>query len=300
MTTRTLPATWTLPRMPWRWIAMVVIGVAFAVNIAFGLAYALYGVAPHDYGSFDYPIYAEATHRLFNGRLYDWSTPGYIYVYSPVFAWLMIPFAWLGLWIWQAIHLLLFALFPTWKVRLYVLLMTPFWMDAWEGNVGIFFFVAGYWAIRGNRWATYAFMALCLMIPKPYFAPALLWILWKRPDTRKPFVAIFVAHAVLALATGYAFAWLLALPGASHDMHDNFNIMPSYFIGWAWWPIGLAISAWLLRKNHPGWAGVTAALYSGTHIIVMPLFEPDYQLRRLGHFLFPRFVAAEDQPDVAM
>jgi hypothetical protein len=283
---RALPATTVNAR--WRWRLMAVLAAsAFAANVAFLVAWAAFGVARHDYGPFDYPIFAEATTRLTDGRLYDWSTPGYIYPYSPVFAWLMVPFAWLGQWIWQALHLITVAFIPSWPIRLLVLLSAAFWMDAWEGNVGVFFMVAGYWAIRDSRPGSWSFMALCLMIPKPIYLPALVWILWRKPENRRPFLYLFAVHAVAVLATGYAFDWLVALPGSSHDIDGPFNFMPSRFIGWWWWPIGLALSAWLVTKDHPGWAGVTSALYGGHHLPLMLVMEPDYQLRRLARALRP-------------
>lgn len=265
------------------WLRIALVAAATAVlmaNLLFLAGYALWVVA-HAGGPFDYPIFAEASTRLFDGTLYQWDTHGYIYPYSPVFAWVFVPFAYLGLWIWQGLHFLMLLLIPSWPARLLVLVSVPFWMDAWEGNVGIFFLVAGYWAVRGNRIGTFVFMALCLMIPKPIYLPVLVWMLWREPRNRLPFVYLLVGHSILALATGYAFDWLAALPGASHDMATVFNFMPSRIIGWWWWPIGLAISAWLVYRDHPGWASVTSALYGAFHIMWAPLFEPPELIRRL-------------------
>lgn len=293
--TRTLAGSWISPQWRWRLLAALV-AIAFAANLGFLIVYAALGVAPHTYGPFDYPIYAEATHRLTDGRLYDWSTPGYIYPYSPVFAWLMVPFAWLGLWIWQALHFVAVAFIPSWPLRLLVLLSAAFWMDAWEGNVGVFFMLAGYWAIRDSRVGSWSFMALCLMIPKPIYLPALVWLLWRKPQNRWPFIALFVVHAVAVLATGYAFEWLAALPGSSHDIEGPFNIMPSRLIGWWWWPIGLVLSAWLVYRDHPGWAGLTAALYGGHHLPLMLVMEPDSQLRRLARALRLPGIGTNESP----
>lgn len=270
-----------------RRVALVALaGLVLAANFAFLIGYAFWVVA-HGGGPFDYPIFAEATTRLTDGTLYQWDAHGYIYPYSPVFAWLFVPFAWLGLWIWQATKFLLLLLIPGWPLRLLTLISVPFWMDAWEGNVGMLFLVAGFWAVRGNRVGSWAFMALCLMIPKPIYLPVLVWMLWREPRNRWPFVGLLVVHGALALATGYAFEWVMALPGSSHDMSTPFNFMPSRLISWWWWPIGLGLSAWLVWKDHPGWASFPAALYGGFHLMWSPLFEPDHQIRRLAAWLLP-------------
>jgi hypothetical protein len=273
--------------VPWRTAALaVVVGVAIAANFAFLVGYILW-VNAHQGGPFDYPIFVEATSRLTDGSLYRWDLHGYVYPYSPVFAWLFIPFATAGIWVWQAMHLLTVVLIRNWPIRTLVLLSVAFWMDTWEGNVGAFFMLAGYWAIRRNRLGSWAFIALCLMIPKPIYLPALVWMLWRQPENRVRFVVLLVIHTALVLATGYAFEWLQALPGASHDIFGPFNFMPSRVIGWWWWPIGLALSAVLVLKDHPGWAGATAALYGGTHIPLMLVMEPDSALRRLAAQLIP-------------
>ena len=116
----------------------------------------------------------------------------------------------------------------------------------------------------------------------------LFWLLWRRPENRKRLAIVFVVHGVAALATGYAFEWFPgALLGASHDIDSPFNFMPSRFIGWWWWPIGLALSAWLVWRDHPGWASFTGVLYGGTHLPFMLPMEPDHQLRRLAAYLVP-------------
>lgn len=275
---RALPApTTTLPR--WLRVGLLTMAaIAILAQFAFLVGYAFWHVRFH-LPPFDYPIFVVASRRLTDGTMYDWNLPGYIYPYSPVFAWVFVPFAFLGLWIWQAIHFLVILLIPTWPMRILILVSAWFWMDSWEGNVGNFFVVAGFWAVRGNRVGSWAFMALCLMIPKPIYLPVLVWMLWREPRNRLPFAVMLIVHSALVLASGYAFDWLPALIGAGHDMASPFNFMPSRFMGWWWWPIGLALAAWLVYRDHPGWATIPAALYGGLTFLWVPLFEPPDQVR---------------------
>jgi hypothetical protein len=234
---------------------------------------------------YDFPIYREATTHLFDGQLYEWSTTtdrSYIYPYSPVFAWLFVPFAIAGIEVWWGLHLACVALIPNWTIRVAVLLSWGFWMDTWEGNVTAFFMLAGYWAVRGNRWGGWAFLILALLIPKPQFLAGLIWLLWREPSYRKGFVGIVLGLGLLTLATGYAFDWLAALPGASHDVDNPYQFLPSRIIG-AWWLlIGIPLGLWLIRKDHPGWAGLAMSLYAGAPQLLLLTME-----RRLPWWLWP-------------
>jgi len=258
MVARSLPAT-----VPWRrlWLAALV-ALAFAVNLAFLVGYAIWVVQRGGH-PFDYPIFAEASTRLFDGTLYQWDTHGYIYPYSPVFAWLFVPFAAMGIWVWWALHFLAVALIPSWPWRLAILVSAGFWMDTYEGNVTAFFMLAGYWMVRGNRWAGWAFLVGTLLVPKPQFVIIAAWLVWRNREYVKPLVWIVPVYALLVLATGYGFDWLAALPGASHDIDSPFQFLPSRIIGVWWLAIGLPLAAWLAAKDHPGWASIAGSLYAG-------------------------------------
>lgn len=275
MNLRALPA----PRpIPWSRIGLVLLAIYLAANLvllAFWVPWAIH------HGPWDFYVYRIASTRLLDGTLYDWGN-GYVYIYSPVFAWLFAPVGALGIWVWRVLHVATLTLIPSWPLRIFLLVSWGFWMDLWEGNVTLFFMVAGYWAIRRNRWASWVFIGMAMMMPKPYYLPALAWMLWRHPENRMRFVVLFVAHGLAVLATGYAFEWPQALLGASQDMGSTFNFMPSRLIGWWWLPISLALSALLVWRNHPGWASYTAALYGGFHLPFMLAMEPDAQLRRLA------------------
>ena len=275
-----------LPTLNLHLLGLAILATYLALNLYFLTLWFPWELR---YGPWDYPIYTTAANHLFDGTMYHWGR-GYIYLYSPVFAWLMVPFAVLGpvgFLIWRAAKVVAVLAIPSWPLRILIFISWSFWMDVMEGNVAMFFLALGYWAARDRKIATWAFFALLVMVPKPIYAPLAIWILWRRPEYRIGFVALFVGHALLVLATGYAFDWLAALPGARQDMENVFNVMPSRLLGLWWWPFGLALAGFLVVRDHPGWAGIAASLYGGPGQELVLLFEPDRSLRRFGRFLLP-------------
>lgn len=261
---------------PRRLVGIAIIAAAAGLSIYF-LAHWLPWAIEH--GPWDFYIYRIASMRLFDGTMYEWAD-GYIYPYSPVFAWLFAPIGALGIWFWRLLHVVAVMTIPSWTIRLVVFASWPFINDTWEGNVNTFMAVAGYWALRGNRAGGWAYLTLAILIPKPIMLPGLVWLLWKEPTYRRGFVALVALHVIGALATGYAFEWLRALPGATHDMNDWYNFTPSVLIGWWWAPIGLAIGGWLTWKGRIGWASVLMVAYAaGTGHFLWLLLErswPDW------------------------
>jgi hypothetical protein len=254
-----------LPRplmMPWlRLFGLIIMAAVVALNFYFLAAWLPWALR---HGAWDYPIYIEAADRLFDGTMYDWGD-GYIYPYSPVFAYLMAPFAALGgigFAIWRLLHVAAVLTIPSWPVRIAILLSWPFLNDTWEGNVNTFLAVAGYWAIRHHRFGGWAFLAFAVVIPKPILLPGLAWLLWKEPVYRKGFAALVIGHGLLVLATGYAFDWPPALLGATHDMNAEYNFTPSVLIGWWWALVSLPLAAFLTWKGRIGWASVAINVYA--------------------------------------
>ena len=267
--------------------------VAITANFAFLAGYVGWVIA-HQGGPFDYPIFAEATTRLFDGTLYQWDAHGYIYPYSPLFAWLFVPFATAGIYVWWALHFVCVALIPSWPWRIAILLSAGFWMDTWEGNVTAFFMLAGYWAVRGNRLGGWAFLVLSLLIPKPQFLAGMIWLIWREPAYRRPYFLVVVpVYAALVLATGYGFEWLAALPGSSHDIGGPFNFLPSRLIGPWWLLLGLPLGAWLIRTDRPGWAGIAMSLYAGPPQMLLLVMERDWAWLRV----VPRPLATRSKPE---
>lgn len=267
------------------WVAAVLLVLNFA-----GLAWYVADIIRIGHGPWDFPVYAEATTRLTDGTLYDWGN-GYIYPYSPLFAWLFVPFASLGIIVWWGLHFACVALIPSWPWRIAILLSAGFWMDTFEGNVTAFFMLAGYWMVRGNRWAGWAFLVGSLLVPKPQFFAGCLWLVWKRPEYRRPLLWIVPAYALAVLATGYGFEWLAALPDSSHDIANPFQFLPSRVIGIWWLTIGIPLGVWLLWKDRPGWAGIAISLYAGPPQLLMLVMERDWRWLPL----VPRAVQITDE-----
>ena len=257
---RVIPRTWGVG-VDKRLLGLVVMAAVVALNFYFLAAWLPWAIR---HGPWDYPIYVEATTRLTDGTLYDWGG-GYIYPYSPVFAWLMAPLAALGsvgFALWRLAHVLAVLTIPSWPIRVALLLSWPFLNDTWEGNVNTFMAVAGYWAMRQSRVGGWAYIAFAIVIPKPILIPGLVWLLWQEPSYRKGFVALLALHVGAVFATGYAFDWLPALFGATHDMNADYNFTPSAVIGWWWALICLPVAAFLTWKGRIGWASLSMNVYA--------------------------------------
>lgn len=122
--------------------------------------------------------------------------------------------------------------------------------------------LAAWWALRGSRFAVFAYFAMTLLMPRPLMVPLAAWILWKRPGWRLPFAAMFLVHAGLVLWTGLGDEWLPMLMTTGDEMlNHRWNIGPSAIVGALWLPIGLALGAWLLRHGRIGLASLAVSPY---------------------------------------
>lgn len=260
-----------LRSIDWRPFAVTLFVSAVVINFV-GIGLYIADIVRLGHGPWDFPNYQIATTHLFDGRMYDWGN-GYVYAYSPLFAWLMVPLAALGIIFWWGLHLACVALIPNWSIRLAVLLSWGFWMDTFEGNVTSFFMVAGYWAVRGNRVGGWAFLILTLLIPKPQFLAGVIWLLWREPAYRKGFAMIAVVLGLLTMASGYAFDWLTTFTGASMDVDNYYQFLPSRLIGVWWLLLGIPLGLWLIWKDHPGWAGLSLSLYAGPPQLLLLVME---------------------------
>jgi hypothetical protein len=221
---------------------------------------------------FDWTNFIEAGERFGTGTLYDIEPP-YAFRWSPVAAWLLGFITLMPLWLWQLLHLAALLLIRPWLLAVAVLVSYPFWFDVQTGNVMTFVAVAGLLALRGGRVATAVFLVLTVLIPRPLMIPLAVWLLWKRPETRLPFLAFFAVHAVVVVALGYAADWLTALTSVQVELVNAYNFGPSRLIGALWIPIGLALAACLTWRGRLGLASLAISPYWLPYYFLMLILE---------------------------
>lgn len=210
----------------------------------------------------------------------DWSIlatldPAAPYAQGTGFRW-SLPAAWIwagvivpmGFLTWALFHVAAVALIrPAW-VALVVLVSFPFWHDVVSGNMLTFAFVAGWWALAGNRWGIVAFCILAALVPRPLMIPVLAYLLWRQPIARATFLVAAAVVVGSALATGQLDDWIFKLTRPYAEVEAAFNLAPSRFLGLSWlvvaWP--LAAFAWLR-----GYVGIASVLFT-------PYLTPYYAL----------------------
>lgn len=211
--------------------------------------------------AFDWEIYLEAARRFPLGTLYDWQD-FYFYRYAPQLAPILGLLSSIGLVAWRVAHFVALAALPSRRLALLLLVSYPFWFDVNTGNLMVFVLLAAAWAYRGNGLATAAYLALCVLVPRPIMLPLLAWILWQRPAWRLPFVGMVALGVLTALPTGYLPAWLGSLlQSGVGEIANDFNLSPSRFLGPAWLIVGLPLAAWLTMRGRLGWASMAISPY---------------------------------------
>jgi len=130
------------------------------------------------------------------------------YRWSPVAAWVSVPLLAIPYWAWILLHVAAVLALRDWRASAIALVSWPFWQDAGVGNVLVFVVLAGWWALRGNRFAAVAYLALCLLMPRPLMLPLAAWLVWTSPWTRWTAACLFVGHAVLVALSGHGPEWL--------------------------------------------------------------------------------------------
>jgi hypothetical protein len=155
------------------------------------------------------------------------------------------------------------------RIILVGLLTFPFWTDVAGGQTMTFVALAGWWAYRGNRFATLAWFGLALLMPRPFVAPLTAWLLWKRPETRVWFVAIFVVHAVLVMGSGLADEWVLRLMASASEIHHPANLAPTALVGMAWMVVGIPMAIWVTYRGRLGLASLLAQPYWFAYYFLM-------------------------------
>ena len=256
-------------RLPWQ----VWVGAAyFAFNVALMLV-----SYPLDGGP-DWDLWSALPDAIARGAMYDTGAEA-AFVWSPVAGWFMalVPTV-IGYWPWYALHIAVIFLLRDWRLIAITLITAGIWIDAAMGNTFTFVFVAAVLAFRGSRLAALAYLALFLLIPRPLQLPLAIWVLWKVPAVRLPFVALFVVHGAVVLASGYADDWIAALSvqGA------NGNVGPTALFGYWWFIVGVPLAIWLTLRGHPALAGVAASPYMLGAYWLWPAIEiPPYERNRL-------------------
>jgi hypothetical protein len=196
------------------------------------------------------------------------------FVWSPVSAYALKVLEPLWFEAWQLVIVMAALAMPTWRLRLLVLASWPFWQDWIFGNLLTLIFLASVYAWRGSRVGTVAFLAFALLIPRPLLIPMLVWILWKRPEWRWPFVAIFVLHALLVLWSGLGAEWIATLAHVGPGLMDmEINRGPSRILGYWWFVIGAPLGAWLFWRGRVGWAGLAISPYVWSYYLFWLLPE---------------------------
>lgn len=259
----------TLPRLlalPWRRI-----GVAVYIGVNVGLI--LYMRERPGPQNVDWQIWLQIREVLGpSGGYYTLETP-VPFIWSPVAAWIVAGISLLGYWPWFALHYA--ALWLLRSSPLLVLLAATSWglyVDALQGNVFGFVFVAGVLALRGSRAWTLAYLVLVLLMPRPVQMPLAAVLLWRDRDLWLPFAALFVAHAGIVVGTGQLIPWAEAIIDYSHAS-DGYNLGPTMLFGLAWLIVGIPLAGWLAWKGRPGWAGLALSTYVMPQYLLAPLWN---------------------------
>lgn len=221
----------------------------------------------------DWTIFVESGRRISaGGDLYAVESD-YAFRYSPFFAWAFVVIAPIGATLWRVLHVVAALSLPNRWLALATLFAWPFWFDVEAGNLVAFAFVLAASALVGRGWAIGGFLGLLLLVPRPLMLPVAAWLLWRHPEWRGRFAAMFLVHAIAVGLSGWGPEWIAALAASTDEMSSALNFGPSRFIGAAWIPIGLAIAAVLTRRGRLGLASVAASPYWLPYYLLFALLE---------------------------
>ena len=248
----------------------VAVGALLAANVVLMIVAwhgLLFGANPPP----DWQGLAIAANRIASG-IDPYVAQEFAFRWSPVAAWILVPFASAGLIVWQVLHVAALIVLPR-RLMLAALACFAFWVDVAMGNVLVFGFVLAYFALSGRRSGAVAFTVFALLVPRPLYIPILLWLWLRESQHRRFMVGAAVVVGALTLATGHAGSWLEILLRSGQDIVNTTNMAPSRLIGYAWVPIGICGAVWAFRRGWVGVASLFASPYWLPYYFVMVLLD---------------------------
>lgn len=162
------------------------------------------------YDGFDFRVYMGAARAFPEPYVCTGGFAG-CYLYSPAFALLVSPLAWLpqdvglGLWRLGAIAALVAATWRAWPLGLLVFCIGPLWQnDLAAGNVMAY---ATALMIAVIRWPSVgtavAYAVFVAVVPKPQFLPVLAYAFWRVSEARLPIIGAGFFGLVMLAWPGY-------------------------------------------------------------------------------------------------
>jgi hypothetical protein len=217
----------------------------------------------------DWALWTSLPGLLERGQLYESN-----FVWSPVAAYLLLPFVAGGIALWMGLHVAsLVLLRDRWMITL-TLASLPFWADTLQGNTVTFVAVAGCVALRGSRPGALAYLALCVLMPRPIQAPLALWLLWRDRSLWGPTAAMVIGTVGFALLTGYFDDWVARLLSFATDAATSAgNLGPTALVGNAWYVAGIPVAVWLTLRGRVGLAGLSLSPYVWPQYLLVLLWE---------------------------
>lgn len=271
----TAPATGWVGRFPVRARRLLVrAGIAALVTVnSIGLAVIAAAFLHADVGV-DWTMFVIAGDRVFSGGLYDWPDDGLmVWRYSPAIAYLFAGLAPIGYLGWSALHIGALALLPR-RLGLIALVSFPFWTDVYNGNTVTFVFVAAVLALRGSRVAGIVFLALLVLMPRPFMLPIGAYLLWTNRSLLLPSLVVLIAHTAVVIGSGWGPEWVARLVGTARSMSEIAgNFGPTRIFGPSWLIAGIPVAVWLARSGRVGLAGLAMSPYILATYYLMALVD---------------------------
>ena len=256
-----------------QWLGLGAISLFVASNLLMVAVQIAVILAGSD--AVDWLTYVAATERFGEGTLYEPGEWWYGWRYSPIAVFPFMLVAPLGETAWRLLLGLSLVGLPG-RARFLALASYPFWFAIHAGSLIVPTVVVAYLAMRGHRWAVGTFLVLTLLVPRPLMFPIAVWILWKQPAWRWPFVALFLGHAAALFATGYGDEWLAVLTTVGPaEVMQGFNVAPSALVGLWWLVLALPLAVWAFSVRRPAMAG----------LLLQPYWLPYYLLILLADAL---------------
>ncbi len=219
----------------------------------------------------DWQGLVDAAARISHG-LDPYGFDEFAFRWSPLAAWLLVPFTAMGLLVWQLLHVAALAALPR-RLALIALVCFAFWVDVGMGNVVVFGFVLAYLALSRGRLFVVAFTVFALLVPRPLYVPLLIYLFLSRPEDRRSMLVASIGIVALTFATGWLPEWLNVLFTSGTDIANPTNMAPSRLIGLAWLPAAWVAAVIAYRRGRLGLASLLASPYWLPYYFVMLLLD---------------------------